>query len=328
MRLIRVVFAWLLLLPLAALAPRPAAADGLAFVINSGGASISVIDMQTEKELRRIPVLREPHHLVLSPDGKSLLVGDTVGNEMLFLDPATGAIQRRMPCADPYQLGFSPNGRFLVVNGLARNQVDVYDAADMKLLKRFPIASMPSHLAYSPDSARVYVTLQGTNRLVAIDLQHMAIAWDKPVGKTPAGVLWLNGKLLVADMGTDYLAEVDPADGRVLRHIVTGKGAHNLFLSPDRKILWVNNRVGGTTVALDSATLTPIRSYAIPGGPDDMEFAPDGTIWITRRWAEKVAVLNPKTGEYRTIDVGRSPHGIWLNQRATATTKVALVPNR
>ncbi len=126
-------------------------AAGLAYVVNSGAASVSLIDMSSEKELRVIPMLREPHHLVLSPDGKSLLVGDTVGNEMFFFDPATAALQKRMPIADPYQLAFSPNGQFLVVNGLARNQIDVYDAASMQLLKRFPIASMPSHLDYAPD---------------------------------------------------------------------------------------------------------------------------------------------------------------------------------
>jgi DNA-binding beta-propeller fold protein YncE len=327
MRLIRATMALLPLLLFAAFAPSTRAA-GLAFVINSGGASISVIDMATQKELRRIPALREPHHWALTPDGKSLLIGDTVGNELLFLDPATGAVQRRMPCVDPYQLGFSPNGKFLVVNGLARNQIDVYDGASLQLLKRFPIAAMPSHLAYAPDSSMVYVSLQETDRLVAIDLKTMSVVWNQPVGKTPAGVLWLNGKLLVADMGTDSLAEVDPADGRVLRHIVTGKGAHNLFLSPDGKTLWVNNRVGGSTESLDAATLTPIRTYKIPGGPDDMAFAPDGRIWITRRFAEKVAVLDPATGDYQTIDVGRSPHGIFLNDAARPSTKVAFAPAR
>ena len=233
--------------------------------------------------MHRIPVLREPHHVALTPDGKSLLVGDTVGNEMLFLDPSTGAVQKRMPVADPYQLGFSPNGRFLVVNGLARNQVDVYDAASMQLLKRFPIASMPSHLDYAPDSSRVFVSLQGTDSMVAIDLTKMAVLWKEKVGKTPAGVLWHDGKVLVADMGTDYVAVVDPADGHVINRIHTGKGAHNLFVSPDRKIIWVNNRVGGTTTSLDATTLTPIRTYTIPGGPDDIAFAPDGRLWITRR---------------------------------------------
>lgn len=301
-----------------------AAPQALAFILNSAGASISVVDMATEKEVRRIPVLREPHHLALSPDRKSLLVGDTTGNEMLFLDPLTGELQKRMPCPDPYQLGFSPDGKFLVVNGLARNQVDIYDAANFHLLKRIPLRSMPSHLAFSPDSRMVFITLQGTDRLAAINLQNLAVAWDQPVGKTPAGVLWLNGRLLVANMGTDAIAEVEPATGHVTGHVHTGKGAHNLFLSPDGKTLWVNNRVAGTTVALDAATLKEIRSYAIPGGPDDMDFAPDGRLWITRRWAEKVAVLNPATGDYDTIDVGRSPHGLFLNTHVAPHAKVAL----
>ena len=75
-------------------------AAGVAFIINSNGSSISVIDMTTRQEVRRIPALREPHHIALSPDGKSLLVGDTAANLMLFLDPATGAVQRRVPVAD------------------------------------------------------------------------------------------------------------------------------------------------------------------------------------------------------------------------------------
>ena len=78
--------------------------------------------------------------------GSSLLVGDTAGNQMMFLDPNTGEVQKRLPITDPYQLGFSPDGKFLTVNGLARNQVDVYDAATMKLLKRFPVVATPSHL--------------------------------------------------------------------------------------------------------------------------------------------------------------------------------------
>ena len=151
------------------------------------------------------------------------------GQRMLLLDPATGAVQRRVPCADPYQLGFSPDGKLLVVNGLARNQVDFYDA-NLQLVKRFPLSSMPSHLAYSPDLRRVFITLQGTDRLAAIDLDTMQVVWNQPVGRTPAGVLWHDGKLLVANMGEDSIAVVDPADGRVVSHIHTGKGAHQIFL--------------------------------------------------------------------------------------------------
>ena len=296
----------------------PAWAAGIAIVVNSGDASISLLDVARGTEIRRVPVLREPHHVALAPGGRELLVGDSGGNELLFLDPATGEIKRRMALADPYQLGFSPNAKWLVVTGLGRNQVDIYDAASMQLEHRFPIASMPSHLAYSPDSSVVYVTLQGTNRVVAFDLKHMAVLWNAEVGSTPAGIIWHNGKLLVANMGSDHFAVVDPTDGRVEQRVRTGRGAHQIFPSPDGKTLWVNNRVDGTTVAVDARTLVPGRSYKVGGGPDCIDFAADGKLWITQRFAQKVAVLDPVTGDVHTIQVGRSPHGIFLTAAARA----------
>ena len=302
----------LMLVVLVASMSGSARAGGLAIVLNSGDATLSVLDMARETELRRVPVLREPHHVALSPDGSELLVGDAGANEMLFLDPRTGDVKRRVPMADPYHLAFSPNGKWLTVTGLARNQVDVYEAASMTLAKRFPLSSMPSHVTYSPDSSMAYVTLQGTNRLAAIDLRHQAVSWTAEVGATPAGVLWLNNKLLVANMGSDHFAVVDPVDGRVEQRIRTGRGAHQLFLSPDRKTLWVNNRVDGTTVALDAQTYALIRSYRVPGGPDCIDFAPDGKLWITQRFIQKVGVLDPATGALQSIPVGRSPHGIFL----------------
>jgi DNA-binding beta-propeller fold protein YncE len=294
----------------------PAGARGLALVLNSGDASLSVLDGTTGAEIRRVPVLREPHHFALSPDGKQLLAGDAGGNEMLFLDPQTGAIQKRVPVADPYHLQFSPNGKWLVVTGLARNQVDVYDAATMRLAKRFPASSMPSHIAFSPDSSMAFASLQGTNRLAAYDLNRLANLWTVEVGNTPAGVLWHDNKLLVANMGTDSIVVVDPVDGRVERHIRTGRGAHQIFLSPDAKLLWVNNRVDGTTVALDASTLAPVRTYRVPGGPDCIDFAPDGKLWITQRFIQKVGILDPATGALQSVPVGRSPHGIFLTNAA------------
>ncbi len=297
-----------------------AQAHGFVLVMNSGEASLSVVDMATHRELRRIPVLREPHHWALTPDGRDLLIGDTGGNELFDLDPATLALRRRIPVADPYQLGFSPDGKFLTVNGNGRNQVDIYDGATLRLLKRFPLRRTPSHLAYAPDSSFVFVSLQDTDQLAAIDLRTMTVAWNAKVGRVPAGVLWLNGRVLVALMNDDGFAVVDPATGRVERRVQTGAGAHQLFLSPDKKTLWVNNRVAGTTVALDAATLKQIRSYRVSGGPDDIAFAPDGKLWITQRFVRTLAVLDPASGAVETIAVGRQPHGIFLNPNADASS--------
>ena len=291
-----------------------AQSGGLAIVLNSGDASISLLDASTGMEIRRVPVMREPHHIALSPNGRDLLVGDAGGNEVLFLDRRSGEIKRRVPVTDPYHLLFSPDGRLLVVTGLARNQVDVYDAASMRLVKRFPASSMPSHIAFSPDSSMAFATLQGTNKLAAYDLRRFEQIWSSDVGSTPAGVVWHDDKLLVANMGSDSIVVVDPVGGRVERHIRTGRGAHQIFPSPDGKLLWVNNRVDGTTVALDARTLAVLRSYKVPGGPDCIDFAPDGKLWITQRFIQKVGILDPDSGEIRSVAVGRSPHGIFLTE--------------
>lgn len=290
-------------------APPP---GGMAIVVNSLDATLSLIGIQNRTELGRVQLLREPHHLVLSPDHSTLLVGDSAGNEMLFLDPRSAEIRRRIAVADPYQFGFSPDARTFVVNGLARNQVDVYDAATMALKHRFPAPKMPSHLAFTPDSATVFITLQGTDKLGAYDLTTMQEKWVVPVGEAPAGVLLDRGRLLVANMGTNDVVVLNPADGREIKRFPTAKGAHQIFRSPDAKVIWVNNRVESCTIAYDAVTLERIRLYRVTGGPDDIAFAPDGNLWLTLRWVKKVAVLDPKTGDYSTIDVGRSPHGIFL----------------
>lgn len=289
-----------------------AAAPSAVLVVNSGEATLSVIDLASRAERSRIRVLREPHHWALSPDGADVLIGDTAANEMLFLDPVSFAIKRRLPMADPYQLSFTPDGRLLVVAGIARAQVDIYDAKTYSLIKRIALKSMPSHIDFTPNSATAFITLQGTGKLAAIDLKAMAVQWVADCGPAPAGVMFHNGRVLVANMGSDYVAVINPANGAVERRLVIGKGVHQLFLSPDRKIIYVNSRIDSTTTALDATTLAPIRVYKVPGGPDDLVFAPDGKIWVTLRFVAKVGILDPKIGSLETIAVGRSPHGIYI----------------
>ena len=285
----------------------------LAFVINSNEASVSLLDVATHQEVKRIPLLREPHHMALTPDHRSMVIGDTAGNTLFFLDPHTGAIQRQAIISDPYQLQYSPDGRYLTIAGLARNQIDIYEAPTLKLLHRIPARSLPSHMNYSPDSRVVFVSLQGTDRLAAIDTASGRVLWNSKVGRTPAGVLWNRGRLLVGLMGEAHFAVVNPADGHVERLIATGRGAHTMFLTHDQKQIYATNRVEGTISVLDPMSLAIVRTIRIPGGPDDMDFAPDGKIWAGLRFAQSVAVVDPTTGAIERIPVGRSPHGIWLN---------------
>jgi YVTN family beta-propeller protein len=125
--------------------------------------------------------------------------------------------------------------------------------------------------------------------------------------------MWQHGEILVGCMGEAHIAVVDPATGRVTRVIPTGRGAHTMFLSPDGKLIYATNRVEGSISVIDADTLTVKRTLDVPGGPDDIDFAPDGHLWAALRFAQSVAVIDPSTGAIERIAVGRSPHGIWMN---------------
>jgi YVTN family beta-propeller protein len=292
-------------------------ASPLAMVLNSGGGTISEIDMTTRRVLREVPALREPSHWALSPDRSKLLVSDASGNAIFFLDPATGKELGHKLIPDPYQLWFTPDGKYLTVTALRLNHVDIYQADTLAPVKRFKPGSMPSHLAYTPDSRFVFVSLQGSNALACFDLHNMTQHWHALVGKTPAGVLWHKGRLLVGIMGADYVAVVDPANGRIIRRVKTARGAHNLFVTPDEKHIYVTNRVAGSLSVLDAASLDVVKTIRMPGGPDDLCFAPDGKLWISLRFAAAVGVHDPVTGATERISVGRSPHGIFISTLLT-----------
>ncbi|WP_439595195.1 beta-propeller fold lactonase family protein [Falsiroseomonas sp.] len=295
---------------LALLLPAGARAD-LVYVLNSTDATISVLDAATRSERNRIQVLREPHHLVLTPDGRELLVADSGGNEVFFLDPATGQVLRRAPISNPYHLEFSPDGRFLVIASLRRGQVDVLDARTLAVLQRFRPGDKPSHVAFSPDSRMAYVTIQGDGQVAAFDLETLTQAWIQPVGPEPAGIIWHRGQLVMGIMGSSHFVTLNPETREVAPAFTLGRGAHTIFPAPEGRALYATSRVDSRVAEIDPDTLTVRRVWAIPGGPDCLTFDPQGRVWMTLRWSRSVAILDPAADRWETARVGRSPHGIF-----------------
>ena len=304
-----------LLFTLSLLATAPAARADLVYVLNSGDATVTVLDATTRQEVRRIPMLREPHHLVLTPDGSQLAIADSGGNEIHFVDPLTGEVRRRERISNPYHLEYSPDGKYLTIASLRRDQVDIYDAATLTLLQRFRPGDMPSHVAYSPDSKQVFVTLQGSRGLAAFDLETRTHLWTVDVGPQPAGVTWHRGKLLVGVMGSDHFVSVDPATREVTPIFTIGRGAHTVFSHPNGRALYATSRVDCRVAEIDPETLQVRRIWNIPGGPDCLTFDPEGRIWMTLRWIGRIAVLDPAREDWELVRVGRSPHGIFFKPR-------------
>jgi DNA-binding beta-propeller fold protein YncE len=297
-------------------------------VLNSGEATISLVDEATRQVVGTEPTGKEPHHLMATPDGKSLIIANSVSNNLMLVDPRTGKPQRWIEnIEDPYQIGFSPNAKWFVSTGLRLDRLDIYryDGQNITIAKRLPLAVMPSHMAFSNDSKIVFVTLQVSGELAAIDLQTQTVLWKMSVGKVPAG-LWMTPAdkyLLVGMTGADYVAVVDWRNRKVVKTIHTGRGAHNFRSLDDGRHLAVSNRVASTISIIDEDSLTNVGDITgLLPGPDDMELSADRRyLWVTFRFARHVGIIDLTTRKLiQTILVGRSPHGIYFHNRAPVTS--------
>ena len=160
-----------------------AAEDRVIVVLNSGDATISILDPVSLKTLRTIDTGKEPHHLMATPDGKEVIIASSQGNSLMFLDSRSGTVQRVVRgIDDPYQLAYSPDRKWFAVTCLRLNRVDIYEADGFRLVRRIPLARLPSHLVFSADSSMVFVTLQGSDEIAAIEVKTQIVKWTMKVG--------------------------------------------------------------------------------------------------------------------------------------------------
>ena len=317
--------------------PRPPVAGPAAaparppiFVLNSLDANISIIDPVSYTEIRRVPTGKEPHHLYLSPDEKSLLVANALSDSLTLFDPRTGAVQRVIEgIVDPYQLRFSPDMKWFLTAANRLNHVDIYQSTpspkggvDLKLIKRVTTAKTPSHINIDSRSTVAYVTMQDSDEMVGIELATQAIRWRIRVGKMPADVYVTpdDRHVLIGLTGDRYVEvyDVSGAKPERIKRIETGNGAHAFRAWGDKRHVLVSNRAGNTISRIDLQTWKVVATYPAPGGPDCMDLLADGrTILVTSRWARQLTVIDTVKGEViKRVPVGRSPHGVWTLQHA------------
>jgi YVTN family beta-propeller protein len=315
----------------AALPARAQAGARPIFVLNSLDADVSVIDPKTFATIKRIPTGKEPHHLYLTPDEKSVIVANAAGNTLTFIDPVTAEVQRTLRnIVDPYHLRFSPDMQWFVTAANRLNHVDVYRwnpqaAEPLVLAGRIAAGKVPSHLAIDSKSRVVYVSLQDSDELTAIELATHKRLWTVKVGRMPADVFLTadDRTLLVALTGDRFVEAWDlSADRatppRLRQRAATGAGAHAFRARGDKRHVFVSNRVANTISLLDSQTLEVKAEYPAPGGPDCMELLADGrTLLVSSRWARKLSFIDTEARKVvRQVEVGRSPHGVWTLDHA------------
>lgn len=300
--------------------PAPAPVSLPIFVLNSIDATVSVIDPKTWEVTKTLPTGKEPHHLYLSPDEKSVIVANATSDSLTFIDPKTAQIQRTVRgVRDPYHLRFSPDMKWFVTAANRLNHIDIYEWKNNEpvLKKRIPTGKVPSHLWIDTKSTVLYATMQDSHELIAIDLVHQTLLWRTKTGKMPADIFGASDDktLFVGLTGSDGVEVFDVSSGQPkrIKQIPTGKGAHAFRSAGDKRHVYVSNRIANTVSKLDLVTHAVVATYAGGSGADCMEvMASTGKLLVSSRWERNLTVIDLASGKMeRKIAVGKSPHGVW-----------------
>ena len=295
------------------------------FVLNSLSASVSVIDPLTWTETHRIPTGKEPHHLYMTPDEKSIVVANALSDSLTFIDPRTAVVQRTLTgILDPYHLRFSPDMKWFVTAANRLNHIDIYrwDGQTPTLVKRIATGKTPSHLWIDSKSTTIWSTMQDSDELVTIDLATQTLKSRVSTGPMPADVFGTpdDKTLLVGLTGGMGIEVYDLAGGipRLVKTLPTGAGAHAFRALGDRTHVLVSNRVANTVSKIDYTRMQVVDEFPGPSGPDCMEVSQDGkTLLVSSRWAKKLSVIDMASRKVlRQVKVGKSPHGVWTLDHA------------
>ncbi len=296
------------------------------FVLNSLDGNVSVIDPAHWVETKRIPTGKEPHHLYLTPDEKSVIVANAGSDSLTFIDPRTAEVQRTVRgILDPYHLRFSPDMKWFVTAANRLNHIDIYrwDGSTPTLAKRIPTGRTPSHLWIDTKSTTVWSSMQDSDELVVIDLATQKLLHRVKTGPMPADVFVTpdDKTLLLGLTGGDGVEVYDVADAKapqLIKKIATGKGAHAFRAAGDGKHVFVSNRVANTISRIDYQALAVGPSFPAPAGPDCMDVSADGTlIMVASRWAGKLSLIDVNQRRVvHQVKVGKSPHGVWTLDHA------------
>ncbi len=260
------------------------------FVANRISNDVAVLNARTGAEEKRLKAGRGASYLVLSPDGSRIYATHVYPNpsplrtglenrtppqsEITVIDAARAQVVDRIPLksiAGVFHLAFSPDGRLgAVAEYHPKNMIplahlehggafaytltlfgaDVGEPVEVPLDELERYASQPFGVAFTPDKRELYVSVAGSECVLAIDVQRLlqfVHSHPRPASNSFESDLAASGNYVVA-------------------RIPVGANPRGIAVSRDGRSVFVANRLDDTISVIDTRSNRVVSMIALGDG--------------------------------------------------------------
>lgn len=281
------------ILALTAVAAGPASASDQASTLAKG--SVTLIDTQTNTRGATVPVGKLPSEIVLTPDGKTAYLLNSVSNTVSVVSRASGVLTTRTIKAGRYPIGLAmtPSGNRVFIT--RHQNYGPGSVLPVKAATGVPgtAVSPPRQqgdilnaVAVSPDGRKVFAEEQAVSGswegLLPIRTTGDRVGAPIKFGQQPYGIV---GMAFTPDSKTLYvlsttgkkalLTPVRTATGKVGTPIKLWAPVADMVMTPDGRFIYVSDYYHGIVTVIRTATNSLVKRIPV-NDATALAMAPDG----------------------------------------------------
>lgn len=246
------------------------------FVSSTDSGKVVVIDTSSDEMAAAIDVGPKPAGLAITPDGSLVVAAVGGADEAVIIDADSNEVLRHVPVGQAHASCVTADGRYAYVGSQVTTapaivQIDLDGDSDAKT---FPVDKSPRMLAC--EKGQIYFTAIG---LDAVEVFHPDSGkLDTPIASdgSPHDVRAAEpGKteLVVSQTGGD-LEFIDVPSATITDKVPTGKMAHWIAVTADRKVAYITNEGDDNVSMVDLEKRQLVTSFPVGKAPRKMALKP------------------------------------------------------
>lgn len=164
--------------------------DRLAYTANVSPGSVSVLDLNTHKNVAVIPVATHVQRISVSNNDKLVFTSDSSSPRLAVIDATTRKVKTWVALpAKGYGSAPTPDGHSLILALPSAAKVAIINLKDFTIAKTIDVPPSPQEVLVRPDGKAAYVSCNSSHQIAAIDLSTWKVTLLE-AGNGADGLAW------------------------------------------------------------------------------------------------------------------------------------------